>query len=440
MSILIDHLRGAQRQLASVRTDLRALDAGHLDASGLRHVMAEARSTERLLAAVVVEIGRRARELAEVGQVGDPVEPLLDQGQVSAGQARTEARRADVAFVLPLLGDALADGVVGPEHLDAVGRASRHLDPEQQTALQQQEVELLEAARRMPVDTFNRHLRRQVDRIRNDHGLQRALDQRACSTLRTWTGADGMGHFRGDLDPERFAVLAGAIDRQMAALAASSDGTVVKDHHLAATALVDLVGHGNGRQGRAHITLLVDAQTARRGAHGHTLSQTADGAELPPQTIDRFACDAVIRKVVLDDRGVPIDVGRRYRTATDAQWHALRSVHSTCAWSGCDRPISWCQAHHVLEWERHGLTDLDNLVPLCSSHHHQVHEGGWSLQLLADRTLRIRRPDGRHHVDVVPNRGGAPSAHGGVERPAARAGPGPLGSGIPEAGGRDPTD
>lgn len=430
MPSLIDQLRGAQRQLASARADLRALDHGSLDATGLRHVMAEARSTERLLAAVVVELGRRAREMAEVGQAGDPTEPLLDQGQVSASRARTEARRADVAAALPELGEALAEGAVGPEHLDAVARASRGLDPSEQIALHQRERDLLAAARRMPVDAFNRHLRRQVDQIRNDHGLERALDQRARSTFRAWTGTDGMGHFSGDLDLERFAVLTGAIDRQMASLASSSDGDVSKDGNLAATALMDLVAHGNGRQGRAHITLVADEETARSGPHEKSVCQTGDGVDLPPHTLDRFACDAVIRRVVLDHDGVPVDVGRRYRTATDAQWHALRTMYSACAWIGCDRPISWCQAHHVREWERGGATNLDNLVPLCSVHHHRVHEGCWTIRVLPDRTLRILRPDGQHHADARPDRMKQRSGR------REREGPGGDGIGLALSSGR----
>ncbi len=52
-------------------------------------------------------------------------------------------------------------------------------------------------------------------------------------------------------------------------------------------------------------------------------------------------------------------------------------------------------------------TDLDNLLPLCSRHHHLVHEGGWTLTLRADRTTVWCRPDGTIHydgstVDVAP--------------------------------------
>ncbi len=40
------------------------------------------------------------------------------------------------------------------------------------------------------------------------------------------------------------------------------------------------------------------------------------------------------------------------------------------------------------------MTNLDNLIPLCSVHHHEVHEGGWTLTLRRDRTITLTRPDG----------------------------------------------
>ena len=133
-----------------------------------------------------------------------------------------------------------------------------------------------------------------------------------------------------------------------------------------------------------------------------SVCQTETGHDIPVQTVDRLSCDAVIRRVTLDETGVPVNVGRRYRTATDAQWAALKAVYSSCAWEGCDRPITWCQAHHIREWEHGGRTDLDNLVPLCTQHHHRVHEGQWHIKLLPDRTLEIHRPDGTHHTTTPP--------------------------------------
>ncbi|HZY09078.1 MAG TPA: HNH endonuclease, partial [Ilumatobacteraceae bacterium] len=54
-----------------------------------------------------------------------------------------------------------------------------------------------------------------------------------------------------------------------------------------------------------------------------------------------------------------------------------------------------------------GLTDIDNLVPLCGRHHHLVHEGSWKLHLAADRTLTITRPDGRISIHDPPRAGAA---------------------------------
>ena len=43
-----------------------------------------------------------------------------------------------------------------------------------------------------------------------------------------------------------------------------------------------------------------------------------------------------------------------------------------------------CEPHHIEYWENGGHTDLNNLVPLCSRHHHAAHEGGWKLHLDPD--------------------------------------------------------
>ena len=54
--------------------------------------------------------------------------------------------------------------------------------------------------------------------------------------------------------------------------------------------------------------------------------------------------------------------------------------------SDCDRPLAWCEAHHLRHWLHGGPTNLANLALLCRVHHRAVHEGGWRL---------TRGPDGR---------------------------------------------
>ena len=42
------------------------------------------------------------------------------------------------------------------------------------------------------------------------------------------------------------------------------------------------------------------------------------------------------------------------------------------------------------------------MIPLCHRHHHLAHEGGWKLALLADRTLRVKLPNGEVRVHSPP--------------------------------------
>ncbi|MDH3294336.1 MAG: HNH endonuclease, partial [Acidimicrobiia bacterium] len=160
------------------------------------------------------------------------------------------------------------------------------------------------------------------------------------------------------------------------------------------------------------------------GAHEDSLRETAAGVPLPPESIARLACDAVLQRVVVDANGIPVDVGRKSRTATDTQWHAMRARYRTCAWKGCDRPLAWCQAHHVHEWEHGGSTDLCNLLPLCSRHHHAVHEGGWTVKLCPHtRQLDIYDPDNTLWATTNPDRP-APTPTTKRRRPGVRSGTG----------------
>ena len=82
------------------------------------------------------------------------------------------------------------------------------------------------------------------------------------------------------------------------------------------------------------------------------------------------------------------------RLASTAQRRALEATHDTCAFDECAVAFHACQIHHIEYWESGGPTDLDNMVPLCSRHHHAAHEGGWTLTLkTGTRQLDARPPN-----------------------------------------------
>ena len=323
------------------------------------------------------------------------------RGQVSADQARRETARVGAAHEIPGVADALSSGETTGEHVDVLARAWARLDDEQRNRFDTEL--LLSEAQRLPVETYRRLVKRHTDTAIGDHGLTDTLARRQRSEFRHWYDhGSGMGRFTGALDPERYETLCNAIEHHMTTLAGQGGEPVSKDPALAATALVDLVTGQSRRGGLPSITVIIDEQTLRTGPHDRSVTVTENAHHLPPETVSRLCCDATLRRVVFDERRVPIDVGRKHRTATDAQWAALKAMHSTCAWDRCDTPIAWCQAHHILEWEHNGATNLDNLVPLCNQHHHHVHEGRWKIVLAADRTLHIHRPDGTRQAVVRP--------------------------------------
>ena len=111
----------------------------------------------------------------------------------------------------------------------------------------------------------------------------------------------------------------------------------------------------------------------------------------------------VHRGVVLHAPG-QLDLGRSTRLANRAQRRTLRALYPTCAIPGCTTRYDLCKLHHVHWWEHGGSTDLHNLLPLCVTHHHAVHDRHWQLTLTPDRQLTITYPDGTTNRTGPPRR------------------------------------
>ncbi|HEX2063884.1 MAG TPA: HNH endonuclease signature motif containing protein, partial [Acidimicrobiales bacterium] len=83
-------------------------------------------------------------------------------------------------------------------------------------------------------------------------------------------------------------------------------------------------------------------------------------------------------------------------------WSALVVRDRRCRFPGCDREAGWCEGHHLLPWTEGGPTSLDNLVLLCSRHHHRLHEPGWHAKLMPDGELHVTSPEGKVLVGALP--------------------------------------
>ncbi|HEX7168918.1 MAG TPA: HNH endonuclease signature motif containing protein, partial [Acidimicrobiales bacterium] len=53
-----------------------------------------------------------------------------------------------------------------------------------------------------------------------------------------------------------------------------------------------------------------------------------------------------------------------------------------------------CEGHHIHHVEHGGPTAIDNLVLLCTRHHHLLHNQRWQAKLLPDASFEVTSPDG----------------------------------------------
>ncbi len=155
---------------------------------------------------------------------------------------------------------------------------------------------------------------------------------------------------------------------------------------------------GTPRQ-RPHVEMSTDADTL----HDSPSGWTADHVHLRATTTEALLCDCVIHRVMRSGAAV-LDYGRATRTVPLDLFRAVAARDGGCRHPGCDRRVSWCDAHHIHYWQNMGITALENLVLLCSRHHHLVHQLDLHLKLLpngqlevtwGDGTIRVSRPRGQ---------------------------------------------
>jgi Domain of unknown function (DUF222) len=135
-----------------------------------------------------------------------------------------------------------------------------------------------------------------------------------------------------------------------------------------ADALVEVAAHAldlgaipstGGASTHLQLTASVETVMGLDGAPGGDLEFA--GA-VPAATVQRLACDARVRRILLGPNSTVIDVGRALRLPSAAARAVLRARSGGCEWPGCDRPVAFTNAHHLVHWGHGGATDVDNLV------------------------------------------------------------------------------
>ncbi|MGI9053259.1 MAG: DUF222 domain-containing protein [Ilumatobacteraceae bacterium] len=356
------------------------------------------------LDALDVRIALRASDLAAQGSCAAAADVLTGGGRRSCRDADSAARRATVCDQLPYLHDALAAGTVSAGHVDLIARTASTLSAAGRAQLADLEPAIVASAAASSVEEFGREMTRLGRIFSRDDGEHTHDANRTARRVRRWVDRiTGMCHTHLELDAETDAHVAAALDAALAAARAKPQDPDLTFDQLQADALDDLITRPPGKSndgGDARVpdvTVLIDLETLRHGLHDHSVAESGDANPLPPTTIRRMCCEATIIPIVLNGDGVVVDQGRARRVATREQRRALRAMYCTCAYPNCPVRFDDCQIHHVEPWDLGGATDLPNLLPLCTRHHHLVHEGRWTLTLQPDRTITLCRPDGSVH-------------------------------------------
>jgi hypothetical protein len=382
----------------------KAVAISEMNIAELRAFMADIRVRQAKLDAQMLEANARMISLMH-----DPVAPtfvipereLVAHGGLTSREAREVVSRGLVTEAAPEMGAVLAAGDTTAAHVDALGRGLKIAGAEREAFLTHLP-ELVEASTTMTASQFDQLVKETAKSVVADDGLSTFERQKRETFFKMRTEADGCLSVSGKFDPISASILKSKIGRFVEALFHSGDKEVPVEvmpwiepnDHRQAKALIALVNGAidtvSDVPARAEIVVHVDLETLQHGLHAGGTCRTALGADLPVETVRRLACEAEILPVVLDGRSVPIDVGRSKRLATIHQRRALEAVHPTCAIPDCEVIFDHCNVHHIEYWENGGPTDLNNMVPLCSRHHHAAHEGGWKLQLDPDtRELSI---------------------------------------------------
>jgi hypothetical protein len=96
-------------------------------------------------------------------------------------------------------------------------------------------------------------------------------------------------------------------------------------------------------------------------------------------TAEQHICDSGIVPIQFADDGEPLRLGLTRRLFSSKQRDALAARDGGCRFPDCDRPASWCEAHHRIPWAKGGPTDTRDGVLLCRHHHMLVHGNGWRI-------------------------------------------------------------
>lgn len=387
---------------------VEAVDCSLLTRARLEILLDEVATLESFLAA------RRLDAMGAIDGLRDGGLPsaavLRTKGKVSEKTAKQAARTAEALTQMPKTAERLRTGQITEAHAVAnVAAAEKAADPAKADA------ELNRSPIIPPADLHAQRARKWgAENERREAAERRHARQRR--NRRAVFGVsddDGSWSLYATSDTLEGMELTGLIEAEADRLFRAADGGRGADTDRTSTqrtldALATLIRRGAGvesveRSGDAHPRFRPHVRISLGDHLNDVDGELVGGGPLPRAIVDRVLRSAGLDVLITADDGSPLWLGRTRRDASPAQWAALIDRDEGCVVCGADP--SRCEAHHVVWWQNGGPTDIDNLVLLCTRHHHDVHDRGLELRrrdgtwLLEPRPVHERQPatSGRGH-------------------------------------------
>ena len=301
--------------------------------------------------------------------------------RLSAREARTLVAAGNTVKMLPLVKQSASEGKIRLAHIKEFTFGLRHVST---AAIQENEDWLLDFAQTCDPQELHQVIRKLRDAIYPDD-----LD-------RLW--ADGMDkediainpvpngwHITGFLGIHTGAKLKTVLS-SLSAPRNRHDIRPASERRIDAldSMLTSELEHGlpTDLGIRPQLNILVDLKTFVDQQSGETVTppvELSGFGPIGPKLLSYLTCNASVTAILTDgETSGPnpqlniLNVGRACRLAIPRQRKAiLIRQHGTCAAPGCTN--THLEIHHVAWWSKHGTTNLDNLIGLCSRCHHLLH-------------------------------------------------------------------
>lgn len=394
------------RQVAVLESVLAEVAAAPLDAGSTEEVLdalARLESVVRRLQAVGLDLLRAvdgADGTAHRPRLRDALAQALNISGADAGSRIAAA--AELAGDTPPLahtGAALRAGLIGAEAVRIIRHTLAQL-PASASAADREffDVELATVAVGERPEVLRREAAKLLagyDALRDDPITR---EHRRAARRGFTLGpqdADGMSRGRFCLDPEARAYLEALLAKAArpgmcnaadpipvadgnpdpAAAAGDTRTTAQRNHDAVKTGWRMLLASGELGQHRGLPVTAIVTMSLQQLEAAAGVAVTGGGSSVPVEVALRMAAHAHHYLYIYDEHcGREIFLGRSQRLASPDQRIVLHAVDGGCSVPDCDQPAYHCEAHHLLEWNLGGTTDIDRLTLICQQNHKHAGE------------------------------------------------------------------